>query len=288
MKYLIFPALFGLGLVGCSQKQTAVEVVPSQTTMPARPTSAAVASLPPTVAPTPVATPERSSEPATVQPARNIIYQGNLELAVDDFDQASANLDRLLAQYHSYAGTAHETRADGQRRQEMTLKVPPADFLPLVAALSKLGRIEAKDVASADVTADVLQALASLNAKQSTAAKYRQLLAQTTNPAEIHRLEEQTRQLRLDEAADQARLEQFGARSAWATLSLHYYQLLSTAEPDSPLPAFAPRFLAAFSRSGAFMLEIAVALTYLWPLALLGAAGIWGVRRWRLRHPVQE
>jgi lipopolysaccharide biosynthesis regulator YciM len=90
-------------------------------------------------------------------PARNIIYQGELDLAVTDFNQATTRINSLLAQNDAYLSTAHETRADGQHRQEMTIKVPPSKFVDLVTALSQLGHVENKDVASSDVTADVLQ-----------------------------------------------------------------------------------------------------------------------------------
>ncbi|RZK87114.1 MAG: DUF4349 domain-containing protein, partial [Hymenobacter sp.] len=181
----------------------------------------------------------------------------------------------------------HEERASGQQRQEMTVKVPPTEFTALVAALGRLGHIENKDIASTDVTADLLQAATNLDAKKTAVAKYQQQLASAANPAEARRLEEQARQLRLDLAADQAKLQQLGARSTWATLTLRYYQVLPTPEPSTPLPTFAPQFLAAFYRGWSVVLSILVALTNFWPLGLLGAVAAWGVRRWQQRHPAE-
>jgi hypothetical protein len=48
---------------------------------------------------------------------------------------------------------------------------------------------------------------------------------------------------------------------------------------------FLPRFLTAFYRGWSVVLGLVVVLTNLWPLLLLGAAVVWGVRRWRLHHP---
>ncbi|WP_046242727.1 DUF4349 domain-containing protein [Hymenobacter terrenus] len=271
MKHLIYPVLLGLGLAGCSQahKEQAIDSAAEAVTSPA-----------------PARQPVEHSTPGT-RSGRDIIYEGELDLAVDDFEQATAGIDRLLEEHHAYLGTAHETRANGQHRQEMTIKVKPEKFLPLVAALGKLGRIENKDVSSADVTADMLAAAASLSSKQTSEAKYQQLLAHTSNPTEIRRLEEQVRQSRLEAATAQTQLQQFGARSAWATLTIRYFQLLPTPAPSAPMPDFTPRFLEAFYRGWSFLLGLVVVLTNVWPLLLLGGVGAWGVQRWRLRHQGQ-
>jgi hypothetical protein len=287
MKCLIYPALLGLALAGCSQASTeqstdtttessANQSIMTQGSAPEVATPAAPESTTP--APFAVATPPLD---------RHVVYHGELDLAVDSFEQASASINRLLVVHGSYLNTAHEERANGQQRQEMTIKVPPNEFAAFVAALSRLGHIQNKDIASTDVTADLLQTAANLEAKKTAAAKYQQQLAHAASPAEARRLEEQTRQLHLDLAADQARLQQLGARSAWATLTLRYYQVLPAPEPTAPLPTFAPQFLTAFYRGWSVILSVLVALTNYWPLILLGGLATWGVRRWRQRHPVE-
>lgn len=286
MKRLIYPALLGLALAGCSSSSTEqsattpTEPTVSQSVITQRPAPEVAASAPETVA---LAAPV----PAAHSLGRDVVYQGELNLAVADFEQASAGINRLLVRHDSYLSTAHEERANGQQRQEMTIKVPPVEFAALVADLSRLGHVENKDIASTDVTADLVQAATNLAAKKAAVAKYQQQLAHATNPADAHHLEAQTQQLRLDLAADQARLQQLGARSAWAVLTLHYYQVLPAPEPSAPLPTFAPQFLTAFYRGWSLVLSILVALTNFWPLGLLGAVATWAVRRWRQRQPAE-
>jgi hypothetical protein len=283
MKRLIYPALLGLALAGCdSSKDETTTAIPTQTIAAEVKSNA----LPPMPATDTSAAPATPATPV-VQPARTIVYQGNLDLAVVDFNQATTSINHLLEQNDAYLGTAHETRADGQHRQEMTIKVPPAKFVALVTALGQLGHVENKDVASADVTADLLQTAKSLASKQAAATKYQQQLAQTTNKETASRLQAQVGQLQADLAADQAKLQQFGARGTWATLLLRYYQPLSATDTDEPQPAFTPQFQVAFYRGWSVILSIAVVLTNIWPLLVLGGIGTLGWRRWRLRHPEQ-
>lgn len=269
MKKLLYPALLGLVLCACEAKRetTTVEApVAEATTVSTAPeptTANAVALTPP---------------PAS---ARTVVYHGEMSMAVDDFEQASAGIQRLLQQHQVLLNTAHETRADGQHRQDMTLKIRPDEFVPFVAALSQLGHVDNKDLSSADITDEALEAAVTFGSKQAAATQAQAQLARASTPADISRLEEQTRLLRQEQETAQARLQQLGAESRWATLTLHYYQTLPAA---SPLPEFAPRFLTSFYWGWSLLLGLLVVLTYLWPLLALGAAGWWGWRRWKAKH----
>ncbi|MGI4869842.1 MAG: DUF4349 domain-containing protein [Janthinobacterium lividum] len=264
MKRLILPVLIGLALAGCSQspERESTALPESSAASKAAPVATAVA------------------EPTIGRPAHAVIYNGEMELSVDDFDKTSASIEQLLKEHRAYLSTSHETRANGQHRQEMTLKVWPTEFLPLVTALGKLGRIDNKEISSADVTADVLDATQAASTQQAAQAKYQQLLAHAATPAEARRFEEQVRQAQADAAANQGRLQQLTAQSTWATLTLRFTQPLPEAEQNEPMPSF----LVAFQRGWLAVLTVAVLLTNIWPLLVLSGLGIWAVRWWRLRQ----
>ena len=287
MKYLILPVLFGLGLAGCSQsaqKETA------ETTAVSTPDAAAAPELsPPLPAPAAASAEGATARPEAVahakaEPGHSVAYQAELNMEVENFDQATDRINALLDQHGAYLGTAHESRADGQRRQEMTLKVPPAQFIPLVAALGKLGHIETKDITSADITAEMLATAAHLAEQQAADDRLRQELTRATSPTEKTRLESQLRRQGVEAAGTQAQLQQFGDRAKWATLQLRYYQVLPLAAPAPPMPDFSPQFLTAFYRGWSVILGLLVLLTNLWPLLILAPAAWWGLRRWR-QHP---
>ena len=289
MKYLMIPVLLGLGLAGCSQAKSDETIAATQPASPAQRLPAATPA-----AETPLPRPATAAQPgeqpgpaeavatANAQPGHSVAYQAELKMAVDDFDKATDRVNALLEQHGAYLGTAHETRAEGQRRQDMTLQVPPRQFVALVSALGKLGHIENKDIAAADVTADVLATEAQLDEQQAAEAQTRQQLVRAGTPAERARLESEARRQRAATGATRAQLQQFGARANWATLTLRYYQVLAAA-PAAPQPPVAPRFREAFGWGWALVLELALGLACAWPALLLAALGAWGLRRWRLR-----
>ncbi len=282
MKFLIIPVLLGLGLAGCSQAKSDETIAETQPTTQGRPASTAVAKA--SAAPTALPTPAEAVATAKAQPGHSVAYQAELSMAVDDFDKATDRVNALLEQHGAYLGTAHETRADGQRRQEMTLQVPPRQFVALISALGKLGHIEAKDIAAADITADALAAAAHLDEQQATATQTRQQLARAATPTERARLEGEIRRQQAGTGTTQAQVQQFGNQANWATLTLRYYQVLPATEPTAPQAPFAPRFRVAFGWGWSLLLELAVGLAYAWPALLLAALGAWGLRRWRLRQ----
>ncbi|MBF9144011.1 DUF4349 domain-containing protein [Hymenobacter properus] len=285
MKNLIFPVLLGLGLVGCAQSAKDEQVETGPQTVASQQQNEPAAG-PATTQGTNVlaaASSGAAALPSPAAPARTVVYEGKMELAVNNFERASTGIDSLLNAHGAYLNDAHETRHDGRPHQQMTIKVPPAHFAPLVAALGKLGRVENKDVASADVTADILAASTTLADQQTAQAKYQQLLTKTTDAKQVQHLLEQARQAQANATAAQARLQAFGAQRAWATLALHYYQLLPSPEPSEPLPAFAPQFLESFNRGWSVVLSVLVWLTNLWPLVLLAGAAVAGLRWWHRR-----
>jgi hypothetical protein len=283
MKFLIIPVLLGLGLAGCSQSKSDDVLADLPQATPAATITAAPASTATVVLPAPYGTAENVATPQA-QPGHSVAYQAELKMAVDDFDKATDRVNDLLAQHGAYLSTAHETRDDGQRRQDMTLQVPPKQFVALVSALGKLGRIENKDITAADITANSLATAARLDEQQATETQTRQQLARSTSAAERARLAGDARQQRAEASATKAQLQQFGARATWATLTLHYYQLLTATEPTAPQLPVASRFQQAFGWGWNLVLEFAVAFAYAWPALLLAAVSTWGLRRWRQRQ----
>jgi hypothetical protein len=263
-----------------------MQSAPNQSVEASVPTAAVA---PSSTSPNAVSAPPLASPvPDTPGQPRSVAYQGEMSLEVDNFEQATASLNQLLDQFGAFPTTAHETRANGQHYQEMTLKVPATEFLHLVAALGKLGHTASKDIGATDITADLVTLSTRLTAQQATAAKYRQLLAQATNPTQVRQLEEQNRQVQAELLASKASLQQLGlgTQGLWATLRLRYTQAV-VAEPSAPLPAFAPQFAASFNNGWAFVMSLLIAFTNVWPLLVLALAAWPAIRWWRRHHPAE-
>ena len=97
-----------------------------------------------------------------------VIYQGSLELEVEDFTAASARLDTLLTQRGAYLTNALETTDAARHQQVLTIRVPSAQFLALTSGLTRLGIVHHKQLTSRDVAAE----LAPANCQTGCPARY--------------------------------------------------------------------------------------------------------------------
>ncbi|WP_019948093.1 DUF4349 domain-containing protein [Hymenobacter aerophilus] len=179
-----------------------------------------------------------------------VIYQGSMELEVSEFEKASARLDTLLSQYGAYLTDANETTDADRHQQMLVIRVPSARFLALTSRLSRLGRVQSKQISSRDIAAELAR-------QQATAAT-------ATDTAVANRAA----------AVSQLLTEQ----AALGTLRLTYFQL-RPASDLTPAAAIGPRLVAGLEFGWRLVGLLLVGLAYGWPL-LLGLVG-WGYWRWR-------
>nr|WP_262905675.1 DUF4349 domain-containing protein [Hymenobacter siberiensis] len=113
----------------------------------------------------------------SLPPSRLLIYHADLRLKVANLPRASARLDSLVHRNGGYLSAATEVRAEGEWRQAITIRVAPARFQPLMAALGGLGTVEEKKLTTDDVTAQHADVAARLATKRAVEKRYIDLLA---------------------------------------------------------------------------------------------------------------
>ncbi|WP_400191233.1 DUF4349 domain-containing protein [Hymenobacter sp. B81] len=274
MKRLLYPVLLGLGLAACGQSSneasSSADAVAPETTA---------------AAPTPGTAPaEPTVAPST--PARQIIYRATLDLRVADLPRAAARVDSLAQATGSWVSEADQARTEGEWRQETTIRVRPAQFAPLLAALSALGSVEGKTLASEDVTTARADVAARLRAKRAVEQRYLALLAQARNISEVLEVEAKIAAGREDIEATESRLKALDEQLAYSTITLRLYQPLPLSAPEAPLLSLSSRLTEAFYGGWSLITGLVVGAVYLWPLLLLGAAALGLLRRRRSRsHP---
>lgn len=232
-KYLYLLPLAGLMLVGCAQQQAtkAVEETPAPEIVV--PAAAELAGVP---------------LARLWQTRRPVIYEGAMRMAVRDFTAATSQLDTVLYRHHAYLAQAHEATEDNRHLQQLTIRVPSAQFLPLTMALASLGYVESKDIRSRDLATEQLR-VRTVPHSASDSSSF--------------------------SAQDQLLFEE----ATMGTLHFEYYQPVPT-ELALQAPLL-PR-LAAGLRYGWYLLgESLVVVTYFWPLTLL--LGAWLLYRRRRR-----
>ena len=224
---------------------------------------------------------------AVAAPSRLLIYHADLRLKVASLPRASASLDSLVHRNGGYLSAATEVRADGEWRQALTIRVLPARFQPLMAALNGLGTVEEKKLTTDDVTAQHADVAARLATKRAVEKRYIDLLARARKISEVLEVEGKIGEVREEIESTESRLKTLNDEVAYSTISLICYQPLPQPVPEAPVVSFASRLVESFYTGWTLLTSLLIGVVALWPFLLLAPAGWWLLRRWRLRQQPQ-
>ena len=235
------------------------------------------AAAPGAAAPLPIPT-------GVVAPSRLLIYHADLRLRVPSLPRASASLDSLVRRNEGFLSAATETRADGEWRQFMTIRVRPARFHGLLAALGGLGTVEEKKLTTDDVTAQHADVAARLATKRAVEKRYVDLLTRARKISEILEIEGKIGEVREEIESTESRLKTLDDEVGYSTISLACYQILPQPVPEAPVVSFASRVVESFYTGWTLLTGLFIGLVAIWPLLLLTPVAWWLLRRWRKRQ----
>jgi len=230
--------------------------------------------------------------PAQVGPpaaaTRLLIYHAEVRLKATTMLRAAASLDSLVRRNGGYLSAATETRADGEWRQETTIRVPPLQFQVLLNSLTELGTIEEKKLSTDDVTAEHADVAARLQAKRAVERQYTVLLAKAQKIKDILDIEEKIGEVREEIEATESRLKSLNDEVAYSTITLTLYQPLPQSIPDAPVVSLGSRATEAFYDGWQLFVSLLLGILYLWPLVLVaGFSGWWLWRRRAVIKPIK-
>ena len=220
-------------------------------------------------------------------PVRLLIYHAEVRLKTMGMARATTRLDSLVRRNGGYLSAATETRADGEWRQETTIRVVPAHFQALLSGLSGLGIIEEKKLSTDDVTAEHADVAARLQAKRAVERQYTTLLTKAQKIKDILDIEEKLGEVREEIEATESRLKALNDEVAYATITLTLYQPLPQAVPDAPVVSLGSRLVEAFYDGWQLFISLLLGVVNLWPIALLAAGVGWWLWRRRKAAPAR-
>ena len=221
---------------------------------------------------------------APVAAPRLLVYHAEMRIKVHSLPKASARLDSLVRSSGGYLNAATETHENGEWHQEITIRVAPGRYASLLAALGRLGEVEQKKQTTDDVTAEHADVAARLRTKRAVEQRYVALLGQARKISEILEVESKIAEVREEIESTESRLKTLNDEVAYSTITLTCYQTMSQNMPDAPIVSLGSRLVEGLYDGWSLLAGLLVGAVTIWPLWLLGAAGMWGIRRWRQRR----
>jgi len=206
---------------------------------------------------------------------RRIVRTGEMQLAVADLGAARTAL--LDATKRAGGYVAEDRAAETSRTVQRTLRVrvPAAAFEELVAAVERLGEVEAAHVTADDVTTQWIDVEARVRAKRQMENRYLELVARAANVAEVMHVERELGLVRAEIEAMESKLRALGDQVALSTLTVTL-----SAPRTERATVDAPDFLASLTSGWSVLLRALAMTLTVWPLFAIAAIAI-AVRRAR-------
>ncbi len=227
--------------------------------------------------------PQQNNPPVqkTVAPAANpewdkkIIKTATLKLEVKNIKEYNTAVHDKIKKYGGYIANENNTFSGDQTETSLSIKVPVAQFEDLLNELStgESKTIERR-ISTDDVTAQVIDTRARLEAKKEMRLKYLEFLRQSKNITDALQVQGEINDIQEGIESAATRIQALRQQASLSTINLSYYQPVAGFVPPTPgeKPSFFTRFAASFKTGASWLGELLLALATLWPLwAVLGA-----------------
>lgn len=211
-----------------------------------------------------------------------IIKTATLKVEIKDFKKYNNYVHNAVRQYGAYIAQEEQTLSDEKSETSITIKVPVAQFEPMMNALpADDGKVMEKKITTDDVTGEVVDTKSRLEAKKQLRLKYLDFLKQSKNMEEVLQVQNEVDNIQQQIESVATRVSFLTHQTAYSTINLSFYQPMEGYKPTDEAPSFFTRLTNAFKTGGSWIAELFVGLVSIWPLLLIVFAIYFGWKKLR-------
>lgn len=220
---------------------------------------------------------------------KKIIKNALVTVEVKDHKTFNNLVHDMVKRSGGYVAGEEQNKSDYKIENIVTIKVPVDQFENLVKAItSTKDNVIAQKITSQDVTGEVIDTRARIEAKRQIRLRYLDLLKQAKNMEDILKVQEQINGIQEEIEAGSGRVSYLTHNAAFSTIQLTFYEILNAAAVDNEKPGFGQRVLNALSGGLEWVGEMLVVLLTLWPLWLILGGAWYTFRRWKTKAKTSQ
>ena len=222
-------------------------------------------------------------------PAQQIAYTAGISVRVRHVDQAMADAIKLLQSVDGFV-FSQSANYQGSPEASLSLRVPPAQFRPVLGQLAALGVLLNQNVSAEDVTRQITDLDGRLKTASASADRLRGLLARAAGTSDIVAIESELEKREQEIESVQGQVNALASRVNYATINLVLAER-GTPKVSKNIPGFRRGLhggWVAFVNIGKGLLTgFGASLPFL-PFGAIAFFLIVRYRRWRRAHPRQR
>lgn len=197
---------------------------------------------------------------------KKIIKTANVTLELNNYNDYNGNIHSRLKAYGAYVSAEQQSESDEKIGNEITIKVPVDKFDDLMNSLPGDGiKVLEKGISTEDVTGEVVDTKARIEAQKQVRAKYLELLKQAKSMDEILEVQNEINAIQEDIESSTGRIDYLVHSAAYSTINLHYYQYLNGVTAKDVEPTFVSKMVNALKKGGSIITELILLCVSVWP-----------------------
>jgi len=217
---------------------------------------------------------------------KKIIKTATVKYEVKNFDQFNKDMRDKVRKFGGYVAQEDNYQYEDRKEISLIIKVPVAQFESMMNDMQgKDAKQIERTIKTEDVTGEVIDTKSRLEAKKQMRLKYLEFLKQSKNMEEVLKVQEEINGIQEEIESAEGRVQYLTKQAAYSTINLTFYQPVEGFKaPSNDDNSFWNKTGEAFSRGGEMIKGLLLAIISIWPLILVGVAGIF---IWRRRRQVQ-
>lgn len=227
---------------------------------------------------------------ASIDWDKKIIKTATLKFEVGDFKSYTSTVYKTVKQYAGYIAQEEQNLTDEKLETTISIKVPVDQFENIMNQLPENDvKVIERKITTDDVTGEVIDIKARLEAKKQMREKYLDFLKQSKNMQEVLQVQAEINNLLEAMESAAGRVNFLNNQSAMSTIRLTFFQPLEGFKPGDGTPTFISRIADAFKSGGRWITDILIGLVTLWPLLIFIPLGIFLIRKMfpnKIKQPV--
>ena len=208
---------------------------------------------------------------------KKIIKTGNIVLELNKYKAYNNQIHKSVKTFGAYIAQEEQTQGDDKLENSIVIKVPVENFDDLINSIGGDSiKVIEKRITSQDVTSEVVDTKARIEAKKIVRQQYLELMRQAKNMKDI--LEVQTEINTIQEEIESAsgRVNYLVHQASYSTVNLKYYQLLNgkKIEPEDS-NGFMFKVKEAFKTGGSVIGNILLLILSIWPIIVIALVSLY-------------
>jgi hypothetical protein len=220
---------------------------------------------------------------------KKIIKTAHVTLELKDYNAYNNSIHSKVKSYGAYIAQEQQNETDDEITNEISIKVPVDKFEDMMNSLAGEGiKVIEKNITTEDVTGEVVDTKARMEAKKQVRDRYLELLKQAKTMKDILDVQQEINGIQEDIESAAGRVNYLVHSSAYSTINLKYYQYLNGITAKEAEPTFLSKMGNAFKAGGSVILNIVIGAVSIWPLILAAAFLIFYFKKRKVTKGVEK